>query len=54
MVQQGDTLAKIAAMYQNRVPGLTWQILARYNGIVAPYPLAIGQVVRIPCVTGKG
>jgi len=54
VVQQGDTLAKIAAMYQNRVPGLTWQILARYNGIVAPYTLAIGQVVRIPCVTGKG
>lgn len=54
VVQQGDTLAKIAAMYQSRVPGLTWQILSRYNGIVAPYTLAIGQIVRIPCVTGKG
>lgn len=54
IVQQGDTLAKIADKYQDRVPGLTWQHIARYNNMYPPYTLTIGQVVRVPCVAGKG
>lgn len=54
VVQSGDTLAKIAAKYQSRVPGITWQQIAAFNGMYAPYTLNIGQVVRIPCVAGKG
>ena len=54
VVQQGDTLAKIADRYQDRVPGLTWQHIARHNSMYPPYSLSIGQVIRIPCVAGKG
>lgn len=54
MVQQGDTLAKIADKYQDRVPGLTWQHIARHNSMYPPYNLSIGQVIRVPCVAGKG
>ncbi|GEM_PF-874136 len=53
-VQAGDTLAKIAASFQEKVPGITWQQIARFNNIYAPYTLQIGQVLRIPCVAGKG
>lgn len=54
VVQQGDTLAKIADKYQDRVPGLTWQHIARHNSLYPPYNLSIGQIVRVPCVAGKG
>ncbi len=53
-VQAGDTLAKIAASFQEKVPGITWQQIARFNNIYAPYTLQIDQVLRIPCVAGKG
>ena len=53
-VQAGDTLAKIAASFQEKVPGITWQQIARFNNIYAPYTLQIGQILRIPCVAGKG
>ena len=54
IVVKGDTLAKIAAAYQERVPGLTWQQIAHWNHLVSPYTLQIDQVLRIPCVSGKG
>lgn len=54
VVKAGDTLAKIAAFYQAQVPGITWQQIARFNNLYAPYTLNIGQTLRIPCVTGKG
>lgn len=53
-VKAGDTLAKIAASYQTQVPGITWQQIARFNNLYAPYTLHIGQILRIPCVAGKG
>ena len=53
-VKAGDTLAKIAAAFQTQVPGITWQQIAVFNNIYAPYTLNIGQVLRIPCVAGKG
>lgn len=53
-VKAGDTLAKIAAAFQTQVPGITWQQIARFNNIYAPYALNIGQILRIPCVAGKG
>ena len=53
-VKAGDTLAKIAAAFQNKVPGITWQQIARFNNLYAPYTLNIGQILRIPCVAGKG
>ena len=53
-VKAGDTLAKIAAGYQTQVPGITWQQIARFNNLYAPYTLHIGQILRIPCVAGKG
>ena len=53
-VKAGDTLAKIATAFQAQVPGITWQQIARFNNIYAPYTLNIGQTLRIPCVAGKG
>jgi LysM repeat protein len=53
-VKAGDTLARIAAFYQAQVPGITWQQIARFNNLYAPYTLTIGQTLRIPCVAGKG
>lgn len=53
-VKAGDTLAKIATAFQSQVPGITWQQIAVFNNIYAPYTLNIGQVLRIPCVAGKG
>lgn len=54
IVKAGDTLANIAATYQQQVPGLTWQHIAQFNQLYAPYLLQIGQVLHIPCVVGKG
>lgn len=54
IVKAGDTLANIAAAYQQQVPGITWQHIAQFNNLYAPYLLQIGQVLRIPCVVGKG
>ena len=54
IVKAGDTLANIAASYQQQVPGITWQHIAQFNNLYAPYMLQIGQVLRIPCVVGKG
>ena len=54
IVKAGDTLANIAASYQQQVPGVTWQHIAQFNNLYAPYMLQIGQVLRIPCVVGKG
>jgi len=54
IVKAGDTLANIAAAYQAQVPGITWQHIAQYNNLYSPYLLQIGQVLRIPCVVGKG
>lgn len=53
-VKAGDTLAKIANTFQQQVPGITWQQIARFNNIYAPYTLHIGQILRVPCVAGKG
>lgn len=53
-VKAGDTLAKIAAAFQTQVPGITWQQIAMFNNLYAPYTLNIGQMLRIPCVAGKG
>ena len=53
-VKAGDTLARIAAFYQTQVPGITWQQIARFNNLYAPYTLNIGQTLHIPCVAGKG
>ncbi len=53
-VKAGDTLAKIATAFQTQVPGITWQQIAMFNNIYAPYTLNIGQTLRIPCVIGKG
>ena len=54
IVKAGDTLANIAAAYQAQVPGITWQHIAQFNNLYSPYLLQIGQVLRIPCVVGKG
>ena len=53
-VVAGDSLSKIAALYQAKVPGITWQDIAKFNNLTAPYTLNIGQDLRIPCVVGKG
>lgn len=53
-VKAGDSLAKIAALYQAKVPGITWQDIAKYNNLTAPYTLNIAQILHIPCVVGKG
>ncbi|MFZ5944503.1 MAG: SPOCS domain-containing protein [Bacillota bacterium] len=53
-IKAGDTLAKVAASYQDRVPGLTWQDIVRANPGINPNRLRIGQVIKIPCVVGKG
>ena len=53
-IVSGDSLAKIAALYQSKVPGLTWQQIAKFNQMSPPYTLNIGQVIQIPCVAGKG
>lgn len=53
-IKAGDTLSKIAMMYQDEVPGLTWQQIARANPGINPHRLRIGQTIKIPCVAGKG
>lgn len=53
-IQPGDTLFKIAMRYQDRVPGLTWQQILAANPGINPNNLRIGQVIKIPCVVGKG
>jgi len=53
-VKRGDTLAKIAMMYQDRVPGLTWQQIQRANPGINPNFLRVGQTIKIPCVAGLG
>ena len=53
-IQAGDTLFKIAMRFQDRVPGLTWQQILAANPGINPNNLQIGQVIRIPCVIGKG
>ena len=45
----GDTLSGIAASY-----GLDWAVLAAANGLSAEDFLQIGQVLRLPGVTGSG
>jgi LysM repeat protein len=42
MVKKGDTLSSIAKVY-----GTTYQKLAEYNEISAPYSLKIGQVLNL-------
>jgi LysM repeat protein len=42
IVQKGDTLSSIAKVY-----GTTYQKLAEYNKISAPYSLKIGQVLNL-------
>ena len=53
-VVAGDSLAKISALYQSKVPGITWQDIAKFNNLYPPYTLDIGQILKIPCVVGKG
>ncbi|NLT95153.1 MAG: DUF3794 domain-containing protein [Clostridia bacterium] len=53
-VVAGDTYFIIAQKLQNKVPGLTAQDIQRANPNVDPRRLRIGQVLRIPCVVGKG
>lgn len=53
-IKAGDTLSKVAMAYQDKVPGLTWHDIARINPGINPNRLRIGQVIKIPCVVGKG
>lgn len=53
-IQSGDTLSKIAMKYQDKVPGLTWQAIAKANPGIHPNRLRVGQVIKIPCVAGLG
>ena len=53
-IQPGDTLFRIAMSFQDRIPGLTWQQILAANPGINPNNLRIGQVIRIPCVVGKG
>lgn len=42
-VKNGEQLQKIATRY-----GISWRLLARSNGIKAPYNLTTGQVIKVP------
>jgi LysM repeat protein len=42
-IKKGDTLSGIAAEY-----GITWQELAKLNGIDDPGRLRVGQEIRLP------
>jgi lipoprotein NlpD len=42
-VRQGETLAAIGRLY-----GVSWQTLARLNGLADPHALEVGQSLRIP------
>lgn len=53
-IKAGDTLAKVAMMFQNKVPGITWHDILRANPGINPNRLRIGQTIKIPCVVGKG
>lgn len=53
-VQPGDTLAKIAMEYQDRVPGITWRDIYKANPGIDPNNLKVGQTIKIPCVIGMG
>lgn len=53
-VVAGDTYYVIAQKFQNKVPGLTAQDIQRANPGVDPRRLRIGQMLKIPCVVGKG
>lgn len=44
IVDPGDTLSAIAAKY----PGLTWQAIAKANGITNPDHITVGQVLNLP------
>jgi LysM repeat protein len=48
-VQAGDTLSTIA----DKLPGVTWQEIARANNIQDPYPVSIGQKLIIPPPPGQ-
>ncbi|SMB86823.1 protein of unknown function [Desulfonispora thiosulfatigenes DSM 11270] len=54
VIKAGDTLAKVAAAYQSRVPGLTWKDIVSANPGIRPNNLQIGQTIKVPCVVGKG
>lgn len=54
VIKKGDTLAKIAKMYQSRVPGITWKDITRANPRINPNNLKVGQTIAVPCVVGKG
>ena len=43
-VVSGDTLSTIA----DKFPGVTWQQIAVANNLQDPYPLSIGQELKIP------
>lgn len=47
VVQAGDFLAHIARRY-----GVSWQCLARVNGLMSPGGLQTGQVISVPIVEG--
>jgi len=53
-VVAGDTYYVIAQKHQSKVPGITAADIQRANPGVDPRRLRIGQVIRIPCVVGKG
>lgn len=42
-VKSGENLFRIALAY-----GLSWEVVASYNGITNPNQLVVGQVIRIP------
>jgi LysM repeat protein len=42
-VVSGENLYRIALAY-----GLSWQVVATYNGITSPNAIVVGQVIRIP------
>ncbi len=49
-VKKGDTLSSIAQNYTGNP--FNFRILVDFNGIVADFPLKIGQVIRIPHILG--
>ena len=48
VVQSGDTLFAISAKYNVKL-----DILAAYNNLSDPYPIKIGQVIKIPPLDGS-
>ena len=48
-VQAGDTLSRIAALYK-----ISLELLEKENGITTYSMIRVGQVLKIPCLSGPG